>query len=91
MGDKDNEQERTNPNNNNDDRKEDTGIKTNPKRNVFFVWMNLIEAVEEITNFDYERVLQMEAIEFFAICTYAFYKIEKQKAELNKFQTLKKY
>lgn len=53
--------------------------------------MNLIEAVEEITNFDYERVLQMEAIEFFAICTYAFYKIEKQKAELNKFQTLKKY
>lgn len=91
MGNEDNEKERTNPNNNNDDRKEDTGTKKNTKRNVFYIWMNLIEAVEEITNFDYERVLRMEAIEFFAICTYAFYKAEKQKAELNKFNNIKKF
>jgi hypothetical protein len=53
--------------------------------------MNLIEAVEEITKFDYERVLRMEAMEFFAICTYAFYKVEKQKAEINKFQQTKHF
>lgn len=53
--------------------------------------MNLIEAVEEVTKFNYEKVLQMSAVEFFAICTYCMYKVEKQKAELNKFQTVKKY
>ena len=53
--------------------------------------MNLIEAVIEITKFNYERVLKMEAVEFFAICSYAFYKVEKQKAELNKFNNIKKY
>lgn len=53
--------------------------------------MNLIEAAEEITRFDYGRVLEMRAVEFFAIVTYALYKVEKQKAELNKFSNTKRF
>lgn len=53
--------------------------------------MNLIESVGEITKFDYEKVLDMKIIEFLAIVTYCMYKVEKQKAELNKFNNTKKY
>ena len=63
-----------------------------PKRgNTLFIWLSLIEAVEEITRFDYEKTLNMQAIEFFALATYAFYKVEKEKAEIEKFKQTKRY
>jgi hypothetical protein len=33
----------------------------------------------------------MEAIEFFTLATYAFYKVEKEKAEIERFRHQKTY
>ena len=40
---------------------------------------------------DYERTLNMQAIGFFALATDAFYKVEKQQAEIEKFRQTKRY
>lgn len=61
------------------------------KTNTLFNWFSLVEAVEEITKFNYEQVMNMEIVEFLVLCTYAFFKAEKQKAELNKFNNIKSY
>lgn len=40
---------------------------------------------------NYIQCMDMNVMEFFAIAYYAYYKAEKQQAELNKFNNIKKY
>lgn len=50
--------------------------------NKIYVWISLVEAVSELTKYDFEKVFNMEAIEFFSFVTYCRFKAEKEKRRI---------
>ena len=47
-----------------------------------YVWINLVEAVSELTKYDFEMVFNMEAIEFFAYVAYCRFKAERERKRM---------
>ena len=53
----------------------DSGVKA-------YVWISLVEAVSDLTKYDFEKVFQMPAIEFFTFMNYAKYKSERERRRI---------
>lgn len=47
-----------------------------------YVWISLVEAVSDLTKYDFEKVFQMQVIEFFAFLGYVRFKNERERKRL---------
>ena len=50
------------------------------------IWLACIEAVKDLTGFNFERVMNMPAIEFFTYLSYINYKKRKEEQQLIKLR-----
>lgn len=51
-----------------------------------YVWIGLMEAVAELTRYDFEKVSQMSVMEFFAYVCYINWKRTKERLQLEDFR-----
>ena len=54
------------------------------RRGNLHVWISCVEAVSQLTRFDFERVFRMPIMEFFAYLAFVNYKRRKEEQELAK-------
>ena len=50
------------------------------------VWLSCVEAVSDLTKYDWEKVFRMSAMEFFVFLAYHNYKVKKQEQEIKKIR-----
>lgn len=50
--------------------------------NKIYVWISLVEAVSELTKYDFEKVFNMEAVEFFSFVSYCRFKADKERKRM---------
>lgn len=62
------------------------GDETNGGRIKLHIWLSLIEAVSDLTKYDFQKTFAMSVYEFFAFISYINYKRTKEKAEIDKFR-----
>lgn len=51
-----------------------------------YLWLNLIEAVSELTRYDFGRVYEMPVMEFFMYVSYVNYKRKKEEQQIKEFR-----
>lgn len=51
-----------------------------------YTWINLVNAVSELTRYDFDKVFGMPAMEFFTYVTYLKYKQKKEEQKLRQFR-----
>ena len=50
------------------------------------IWLSAVEAVSDLTKFDWEKTFRMSAMEFFAFLQYSNYKVRKQEEAIRKIR-----
>ena len=50
--------------------------------NKIYVWISLVEVVSELTKYDFEKVFNMEAVEFFSFVSYCRFKADKERKRM---------
>lgn len=53
------------------------------------IWLSAVEAVSDLTKYDWEKTFKMSAMEFFAFLQYYNYKTRKQEAAIRKLRMKK--
>lgn len=50
------------------------------------VWLDAVYAVSDLTKYDWQKVFEMSAMEFFVFLSYSNYRVRRQEAEIRKIQ-----
>lgn len=62
------------------------GDEVNGGRIGLDVWLSLVEAISDLTKYDWEKVFKMSALEFFAFLSYVKMKRLREKREIEEFR-----
>ena len=52
----------------------------------FYNWLSLIRAVSDLTKWEFDKVLQRTAVEFFAFASFVIYEKEREKKMIEDFR-----
>ena len=61
-------------------------VKGNQGKNRFYVWVSLIKAVSHLTLLDFDKALNLSALEFFAYASFVIYEQEREKKMIEDFR-----
>ena len=64
----------------------ETGDEADKRGTPFRVWLSLIEAVSDITKYNWGEIYEMSINEFLAYVAYYQYKMKKKEQELKEFR-----
>ena len=65
------------------------GNEVNGGRIKLHIWLGLVEAVSDLTKYDFQKTFAMSVMEFFAFISYINYKRTKERLEIEKFRKKK--
>lgn len=50
------------------------------------MWLDAVQAVSDLTKYNWKQVFEMSALEFFAFLSYYNYKMRKQEQEIKRMR-----
>lgn len=69
-----------------DSQENGTNFETGKSPNRFYVWVSIIKAVSHLTLLDFDKTLNLSALEFFAYASFVIYEQEREKKMIEDFK-----
>lgn len=68
------------------DKGDEPANETDDGRTSMRTWLSLVEAISDLTKYDWEKTFKMCVVEFFSFLSYVNYKRKKQEQEIREFK-----